>query len=126
MIDALVRALATANASYVGACALRLRRTARDRYIPFIEAEFPALAASYRRAYAHGHQLNERYRIGLRERFAEVCAKHGIAFGRYYETTGDGSEDEEEGSVPSAVDSAAGPPAQLHLELGAQPLSYRV
>jgi DNA repair photolyase len=126
MIDALVRALATANASYVGACALRLRRTARDRYIPFIEAEFPALAASYRRAYAHGHQLNERYRIGLRERFAAVCAKHGVAFGRYYETTGDGSENEEEGSVPTAVHSAAGPPAQLDLELGAQPSSHGV
>jgi DNA repair photolyase len=121
MIDALVRALAAANASYVGACALRLRRTARDRYIPFIEAEFPALAASYRRAYAHGHQLSERYRVGLRERFAAVCAKHGVVFGRDYETTGDGSEDEEEGSVTRVVHSAAGRQAQLDLELGVQP-----
>ena len=97
MIDALVRALAAANASYVGACALRLRRTARDRYIPFIEAEFPALAGRYRRAYAHGHQLNDRYREGLRERFAAVCAEHGVVFGRYHETTDDGGENDEEG-----------------------------
>jgi DNA repair photolyase len=120
MIDALVRALAAANASYVGACALRLRRTARDRYIPFIEAEFPALAASYRRAYAHGHQVNERYRIGLRERFAAVCAKHGVPFGRDYETTGDDGENEEEGSVTRVGHAAAGSPAQLDFDLGAQ------
>ncbi|MDQ6633495.1 MAG: radical SAM protein [Gemmatimonadota bacterium] len=120
-IDALVRALAAANASYVGACALRLRRTARDRYIPFIEAEFPELAERYRRAYARGHQVNERYREGLRERFAAVCAEHGVAYGRYYETTGDGGENDGEsggtnggGPTPSAAD------AQLVLDLELQ------
>jgi DNA repair photolyase len=92
LIDALVRAVAAADASYVGACALRLRRTARERYIPFIEAEFPALATRYRGAYAHGHQVNERYREGLREVFAAVCARHGVSFGRYYETTEHGDE----------------------------------
>jgi DNA repair photolyase len=123
MIDALVRAVAAANASYVGACALRLRRTARDRYIPFIEAEFPALAERYRRAYAHGHQLNERYREGLRERFATVCAEHGVAYGRYYETTRDDGENDENGSGASpvrATSSLAGP--QLAFEL-ASPLA---
>jgi DNA repair photolyase len=119
MIDALVRAVAAANASYVGACALRLRRTARDRYIPFIEAEFPALAGRYRRAYAHGHQVNERYREGLRERFAAVCAEHGVAYGRYHETTRDGGENDEEGSgTGAAIVASADPGAQLVLELG--------
>jgi DNA repair photolyase len=119
MIDALVRALAAADASYVGACALRLRRTARDRYIPFIEAEFPALAASYRRAYAHGHQLNERYRAGLRAVFAEVCARHGVAFGRDYETSDDSSDSGSEDNVPTAADAAADRSAQLDFDLGA-------
>jgi DNA repair photolyase len=117
MIDALVRAVAAVNASYVGACALRLRRTARDRYIPFIEAEFPALAPRYRRAYAHGQQINERYREGLRERFAAVCAEHGVAYGRYYETTSDGSENDEEGDAASP---GASPGAQLAFELDAR------
>ena len=103
MIDALVRAVAVADASYLGACALRLRRTARDRYIPFIEAEFPALAGRYRGAYSRGHQVNERYREGLRERFATVCARHGVPFGRYYETTDDGSENDEPGARAPAT-----------------------
>jgi DNA repair photolyase len=88
-VDALVRAVKVADASYVGACALRLRRTARDRYLPFIESEFPELASRYRGAYARGHQVNERYREGLREQFARVCARHGVQFGHYYETADD-------------------------------------
>jgi DNA repair photolyase len=118
MIDALVRAVVAANASYVGACALRLRRTARDRYLPFIEREFPELAGRYRRAYAHGHQVNERYREGLRERFAAVCREHGVAFGRDYETTGDGGENDEEGlSTSAALALPAATGAQLVLDL---------
>jgi DNA repair photolyase len=100
MIDALVRAVAESNASYLGACALRLRRTARDRYLPFIEAEFPALAAKYRRAYGRSHQVGERYRDGLRTRFAEVCAKHGVEFGRYHR---DDEAEEEEAPVAAEV-----------------------
>jgi DNA repair photolyase len=95
-VDALVRAVAATGASYLGACALRLRRTARDRYLPFIDAEFPALSARYRSAYAHGHQVSERYRDGLRARFAAVCAEHGVSFGRYYRT----EEDPEEAHEP--------------------------
>jgi DNA repair photolyase len=85
-VEALVRAVKEANASYIGACALRLQRTARDRYLPFIEAEFPELAARYRRAYSRSHQVNARYRDGLRAQFSRVCERHGLPFGRYYET----------------------------------------
>jgi len=93
LIDALVRAVADAGASYLGACALRLRRTARDRYLPFIESEFPDLAARYRRAYGRSHQVGERYREGLRQRFADVCAKHGVEFSRYYRVEDDDPEE---------------------------------
>lgn len=93
MVDALVRAVADTGASRLGACALRLRRTARDRYLPFIDTEFPELAARYRRAYGRSHQVSERYRDGLREQFAAVCAKHGVAFSRYYRTD-EGESDE--------------------------------
>ena len=85
-VDALVRAVKEADASYIGACALRLQRTARDRYLPFIEAEFPELAARYRGAYSRSHQVNARYREGLRAEFERVCERHGLPFGRYYET----------------------------------------
>jgi DNA repair photolyase len=120
LIDALVRAVAAADVSYLGACALRLRRTARERYIPFIEAEFPALAARYRGAYARGHQVSEGYRQGLRERFAAVCAEHGVVFGRYYETTDDGSENDEERDDAKIPQSAGSDPdAQFGLDLDA-------
>jgi DNA repair photolyase len=93
-IDALVRGVAESGASYIAACALRLRRTARDRYIPFIEAEFPELAARYRASYARGHQVGEKYRQGLRARFAMVCARHGVEFERPRERDDDDEETE--------------------------------
>lgn len=106
MIEALVRAVAEAGASRLGACALRLRRTARDRYLPFIQAEFPQLAARYRKAYGHSHQVSERYRDGLRERFADVCAKHGVPFSRYYRT-------EDDDAVESEAEAMAAPQLAL-------------
>lgn len=123
-LDALVRAVKDADASYLGACALRLRRTARERYLPFIEAEFPELAARYRGAYARGHQVNERYRDGLREQFVKVCARHGVPFGRYYETAEEpGSETETERDDPRAAptESARRSYAQFSLALDAVP-----
>ena len=117
-VDALVRAVKAADASYLGACALRLQRTARDRYLPFIEVEFPELASRYRGAYARGYQVSERYRGGLREQFAKVCALHGVAFGRYYETAEDpnGENEDEVGDVAAEAGLRASD-AQLGLAL---------
>lgn len=119
MIEELVQSIAATRASYLGACALRLRRTARDRYLPFIETEFPSLAARYRRAYANGHQVSEHYRTGLRARFVEVCARHGVAFGHYYETTSDGGENSDNAPPDSAAPSVAA--AQLGFDFSDEP-----
>lgn len=81
MLDALVRQVAAAGATHVNACALRLRTTARRRYLPFLETEFPHLAARYRAAYARGHQMSDRYREGLRRFLRERCREHGIHYG---------------------------------------------
>ena len=106
-VDALVRAVKGANASYIGACALRLQRTARDRYLPFIEAEFPELAARYRGAYSRSHQVNARYREGLRAQFVRVCERHDLPFGRYYETAeepnGETSESDQQVAIPATA-----------------------
>ena len=102
-VDALVAAVARAGASYLGACALRLRSTARQRYLPFIEAEFPALAHRYRASYARGHQVGERYRAGLRERFRTVCARHGVLFDEHYRVDDDDVE-----PVPVVADAQLG------------------
>lgn len=110
-VDALVRAVKGANASYIGACALRLQRTARDRYLPFIESEFPELAARYRGAYSRSHQVNVRYREGLRAQFARVCERHGLPFGRDYETA-----DEPNGDTSELTGQIALPAATLQSE----------
>ncbi|HEX9565516.1 MAG TPA: radical SAM protein [Gemmatimonadaceae bacterium] len=81
MLDGVVRRVAAAGASHINACALRLRVTARRRYLPFIEAEFPALAGAYRTAYSAGHQMGDAYREGLRRFLRARCRKHGISYG---------------------------------------------
>jgi DNA repair photolyase len=93
LLDSLVRSVAGANASYLGACALRLQSAARQRYLPFIEAEFPQLAPRYRATYARSHQAGERYRAGLREFFRSLCAEHGVLFDRYYKSEDDEAEE---------------------------------
>lgn len=81
MVEAVILAVKAVDASYVNACALRLQSTARARYLPFIDAEFPELAVKYRRAYAKGYQVSARYRAGLRSRFAAVCEAHDVSYG---------------------------------------------
>ncbi len=106
MVEELVSAVKGANASYIGACALRLQSSARDRYLPFIAAEFPALAERYRQSYARSHQVSERYRDGLASRFAAVCARHGVAFGRYNRPEDGDEADDDEAIVAEAMDKA--------------------
>jgi len=111
LLESLVRSVAAANASYLGACALRLQSTARQRYLPFIEKEFPHLAARYRSTYARSHQVGERYRQGLRTHFSALCAAHGVTFDRYYKR-----EEDADDPAESSLGESAGL-AQLTLAL---------
>jgi DNA repair photolyase len=113
LLDSLVRAVAGAKASYLGACALRLQSAARQRYLPFIEAEFPQLAARYRSTYGRSAQVGERYRQGLRDHFRALCATHGVVFDRYYKS----EDDEEEDSSDSVAATAREKSLQLSLSL---------
>ena len=112
LLDALVRSIATADASYLGACALRLQSTARQRYLPFIEAEFPHLAARYRATYARGYQVGEKYKEGLRSHFRALCARYGVTFDRYYK-----SEDDEVDSSTTDATTRATSVQQLELAM---------
>jgi hypothetical protein len=78
----LIKAVSEAGATCLNACALRLRSSARQRYLPFIEKEFPALASRYRATYGHSHHAGERYREGLHRYFTKVCGRYGVPFGR--------------------------------------------
>ena len=95
-LEPLVQSIAAAGASNLSACALRLRSAARQRYLPFIEKEFPHLAARYRATYAHTHHAGERYREGLHRYFTKICARYGVKFGRH-------DEDEDENAEPKAL-----------------------
>ena len=80
-LDALVQRMAAAGATHIASNALQLRATARRRYLPFIEAEFPDLAPRYRNAYANGYTASEKYRAGLRAFIEGLCVKHGVRYG---------------------------------------------
>ncbi len=77
-LDALVKRVAEAGATYVAGCALRLRSTARNTYLPFIDEHFPHLSQRYRRTYSTGHQAGDNYREGLRRFFERTCRRYGI------------------------------------------------
>ena len=77
-LEALVQRVAEAGAVRAGACALRLDRSARERYLPFVEREFPELAARYHATYAHGRSVGTRYSEGLARHFHALCVKHGL------------------------------------------------
>ena len=104
----LVRAAADAGASTVAACALRLQPTARDRYLPWLATEFPALAARYRATYARGHYAGDAYREGLHAYMARLCERHGLRVREY-------SRDGAARARTSMRDRPAG--AQLSLDL---------
>ncbi|MEJ7812258.1 MAG: radical SAM protein [Gemmatimonadaceae bacterium] len=106
-LEALVKRVAQAGATYVGACALRLQSSARRRYLPFIAAEFPHLAESYRAAYASSHTVGERYREGLSRYMKALCRKYGVRASDYGESDGD-----EERETPEEA------PGEAQLQLG--------
>ena len=96
-LEALVKKVSEAGATYVGACALRLQSSARKRYLPFIEQEFPHLAERYRNTYAGGYEAGKKYREGLSRFFTGLCARYGVR------SWSRGTESEEDESVDALV-----------------------
>jgi DNA repair photolyase len=108
-LEALVKAVAERGASYLNTCSLRLRTTARERYLPFIEQEFPHLAKRYWATYGRSDKTSAEYSAKLKARVGELCAKHGVPFGH----NGRSADAEEESEV--VAQRFAG---QLQLEMG--------
>lgn len=88
MLEALVQAVATAGATSLGACALRLRSASRRRYLPVVREQFPALAARYESSYRNSAYASDSYRAGLAQHIDILCRKYGIAV-RHYQRDGD-------------------------------------
>jgi DNA repair photolyase len=100
-LDALVRRIAATGASHLGACALRLRHSARKRYLPFIAEEFPHLAAKYASTYANSFQAGDSYREGLSQVMERLCKRYRIRYGRF---DGDSADQLAEVEADGAVD----------------------
>ncbi len=96
-LEALVKRVSEAGATYVGATTLRLQPAARNRYLPFIEKEFPHLAERYNNTYAHGFQMGEKYRKGLSGFFSALCRRYNVR------TSSRGTEQEDEGEDSSEI-----------------------
>ena len=113
-LDALVAAVGEAGATHLNACALRLRSTARQRYLPWLAETFPRLAPRYRAAYAASHQPGDGYRARLRALLVRLCAAHGVTYGAFREES-----DEYDGALRdlSGVTGGVTGGAQLHLSL---------
>jgi DNA repair photolyase len=107
-LDRLVREIASAGATHIAACALRLRHSARKRYLPWIGEEFPHLAERYAQTYANGFHAGEKYQDGLHQVMTRLCRRYRIKYGRY--------DSDEEIEQSEAADAAAD---QLGLPLGA-------
>jgi DNA repair photolyase len=107
-LEALVKRVSEAGATYVAACAVRLQSAARKRYLPFIEQEFPHLVERYQNTYGSSVNAGEKYRKGLASFFEKLCAKYGV---RGW-SRGGGDEEGDESS-----DSAIVPSIQLSLEV---------
>ena len=117
-LEALVKRVSEAGATYVGACALRLRSTAKARYLPFIAQEFPHLEERYRNTYANDSNAGKKYREGLSRFFHQLCAKYRVAdWARV-----DDSDDEGDGALSAECPA---PSEQLLLPFSPASLHFR-
>ena len=82
-LEGLVKAVAERDASYLNTCSLRLRSTARARYLPFIEQEFPHLAKRYQATYGSSDKTSAQYSTRLKVRMKELCDRYGVPFGHH-------------------------------------------
>jgi len=118
----LLRQVADAGVSHVHACALRLQPAARQRYLPFIVAEFPALATRYQTAYAEDDHMSERYTSGLLRFMERASREVGLPF----HTLGRSEAAEHAGAVaaeqpPVAASTCADLPADEDVNPGLRP-----
>ena len=78
-LDELARQAAAAGARSFHANLLFLMPSAMRQFMPFLEREFPKLAARYRKLYARSAYLNSEYKEQMRKLVAEIRLRHGLA-----------------------------------------------
>jgi DNA repair photolyase len=77
-LSALMAAAKEAGARYAVGMPLRLGPAARHRFLPFLAAEFPELAARYERHYARRLTAGWNYQAALLTRLQDLQRRHGF------------------------------------------------
>ncbi len=78
-LDAVAAAARQAGAAYLGGGVLFLMPSAQKVFFPFLDAEFPGLAARYRARFARTPYLRGEYLRMIRERVGRIRARHSLA-----------------------------------------------
>jgi DNA repair photolyase len=88
-LEALVRAVAEAGGKYIFANPLFLKPCSAAVFLPFLEKEFPKLAAGYRARYKDGAFLPKSYGQRISHLMARLREKYGVrnAYERYSRKT---------------------------------------
>ncbi len=85
----LVKRVAEAGASHLAAASLRLKPSAKRRYLMLMRESFPELTDRYLSAYRNGAHIKGDYKAGLSAFMHKLCAKYGLNARAY---TYDGEE----------------------------------
>jgi DNA repair photolyase len=78
-LDALARRARKSGARWLGAQAVFLSESSLKVFLPFVEKEFPRVAAQYRRWYSEGMYAPQTYREELSARIAKLRARYRFA-----------------------------------------------
>ena len=81
-LDRVARAARDHGAMTFGGGALYLPGAAQQVFLPFLDREFPLLAARYREAFANNIHLSRAYKDALGERVNRIRERYGLASGR--------------------------------------------
>lgn len=77
-LNAVAEQAKRADSLYWAASPLFLQRAARERMMPFLERQFPHLAARYRSHYRRGAYVSEAYMGWLDKRVSRIRRRHGL------------------------------------------------
>lgn len=84
-VDAVARAAKAAGARYLMGHAVFLQPSAAAVFLPFIDVEFPQLAASYRRHFSRWARIRGEYPEKLQKLIREVRECHGLESSSYWQ-----------------------------------------
>jgi len=103
----LVKRVAESGASHMATASLRLKPSAKRRYLMLMRESFPELTQRYLAAYREGQHIKTSYQTGLSAYMHKLCEKHGLSTRAYKydgeELVSDSSNTADDASAESSV-----------------------